>query len=93
MNGICKKANQKLHVFGRLRPYLGNDKSKLLLNVVALSNFSYCLLIRLFSSKTANNEIYRTHKRALKILYRDYESKFKELLERDNTKTTNTKNL
>ena len=94
VHGIYKKANQTLHAFGRLRPYLGNYKLKLLLSAVILSNFSYCLLIWLFYSKTANNEINRTHKRALRILYRDYKSTFEELLERDNTKkTTHTKNL
>ena len=46
-----------------------------------------------FCSKTASNDINRTHKRALRILYRDYESSFEELLERDKTKTTHTKNL
>ena len=93
VQSICKKANQKLYAFGRLRPYLGSDKSKLLLNAVVLSNFSYCPLIWLFCSKTANNDINRTHKRALRILYRDYESSFEELIERDNTKTIHTKNL
>ena len=44
-------------------------------------------------STTANNDINRTHKRTLRILYRDYESTFEEHLERDNTKTTHTKNL
>ena len=76
VHGICKKANQKLHAFCRLRSYLGSDKSKLLLKAEVLSNFSYCPLIWLFCSKTANNEINRTHKRALRILYRDYESCF-----------------
>ena len=90
---LCKKANQKLHAFGRLRPYLGSDKSKLLLNAVVLSHFSYCPLIWLLCSKTANNDINRTHKRALRILYRDNGSTFEELLERDNTKTTHTKGL
>ena len=93
VQSICKKANKKLYAFGRLRPYLGSDKSKLLLNAVVLSNFSYCPLIWLFCSKIANNDINRTHKRALRILYRDYESSFEELLERDNTKTIHTKNL
>ena len=37
--------------------------------------------------------INRTHKCALKILCRDYESKFEELLDRDKTKTAHTKNL
>ena len=50
-------------------------------------------MIWLFYSKTVNNEINRTHKRALKILCKDYESTFEELLERDNTKPTHTKNL
>ena len=50
-------------------------------------------LIWLFCCKTANNEINRTHKHALMILYRDYESKFEELLQRDNTKTAHNKNL
>ena len=34
-----------------------------------------------------------TIKHALRILYRDYESTFDEFLERDNTKTTHSKNL
>ena len=41
----------------------------------------------------ANNDVDRTHRRSLKILYSDYESKFETLLERVNTKTTHTKNL
>ena len=60
---------------------------------VQVSNFSYCPLIWLFCSKTTNNDTNRTHKRVLRILYRDYESTYEELLERDNTKTTHTKNL
>ena len=91
--GICKKVNQKLHEFNRLSPYLGDNKSKLLLNAVIMSNFSYCPLIWLFCSKAASNEISRTHKRALRTLYRDYESNFEELLDRDDTKTIHTKNL
>ena len=90
---ICKKVNQKLYAFGRLRPFLGEQKSKLLLNSVVMSNFSYCPLIWLFCSKAANNEINRTHKRALRTLYRDYESTFEELLDRGDTKTTHKKNL
>ena len=39
------------------------------------------------------NEINRTHKRALRTLYRDYESTFEELLDRGDTKTTHKKNL
>ena len=68
VRGMCKKANQKIQAFGRLRQYIGKDRSKLLLNVVVLSNFSHCPLIWLFCIKTANNEINRSHKRALRTL-------------------------
>ena len=39
-------------LFASLRPYLGIDKSKLLLLAVVLSDFSHCPLIWLFCSKT-----------------------------------------
>ncbi len=85
--------NQKVHAFGRLRPYLGEQKSKLLLNSVVLSNFTYCPLIWLFCSKVANTAINKTNKRALRTLYEHYESTFQELLNRGETNTTHTKNL
>ena len=40
---ICKKVNQKLYAFGRLRPYLGEKKSKLLLNSVVCRIFPIAL--------------------------------------------------
>ena len=54
---LCRKVNQKVHAFGRLRPFIGEQKAKLLLNSVVMSNFLYCPLIWLFCSKGANNEI------------------------------------
>ena len=90
---ICKTTNHKVYAFGTLRPHLGSEKSMLLLNAVVLSNCSYCPLIWLFCNKTAYNDINRTHKRAMRILYRDYELTIEELPDSDNTKTTHTKNL
>ena len=58
-----------------------------------MSNFSYCPLIWLFCSKRGNNEINRTHKRALRILYGDYESTFEELLGKDKPMTIHRKSL
>ena len=52
----------------------------LICNAIILSNFNYCPLIWLFSTKAANNEINCTHKRTLKILFKDYDSSFDELL-------------
>ena len=90
---LYRKFNQKVHAFGRLRPFLGEEKAKLLFNSVIMSNFSYCPLIWLFCSKGTNNDINRTHKRAARALYGDYESTFEELLDKDKSVTIHKKNL
>ena len=58
-----------------------------------MSNFNYCPLIWLFFNKGANKEIDRTHKRALRILYKDYESSFETLLARSGSNSIHLKNL
>ena len=57
-----------------------------------MSNFSYRPLIWLFCTKGANNEINRTHKRALRVLYGDYKSTFEEFLDWDKPKTIHKNN-
>ena len=37
---LCRKVNQKVHTFGRLRPFLGEQKAKLLFSSLIMSNFS-----------------------------------------------------
>ena len=59
------------------------DKRKMLLRAFIESQFSYCPLIWMFHSRTLNNKINRLHVKALRIVYRDDESKSDELLETD----------
>ena len=40
----------------------------------------------MFHSRRLNNRIDHIHERALKIIYQDYNSSFKELLRKDKTK-------
>ena len=90
---LCRKVNQKVHAFGRLRPFLGEQKAKLLFNSVIMSNFLNRPLLWLFCSKGANNEANRTRKRALRALYGDYEFTFEKLLNKDKSMTIHKKNL
>ena len=90
---LCWKVNQKVHAFGKLRPFLGEQKAKLLFNPVIMSNCSYCPLIWLFCGKGANNEISRTHKLSLRALCGDYESTFEELLDKDKSMTIHRMSL
>ena len=71
-----------------------NEKQfRLLYNSFIMSQFNYCPLIWMFCGKVANNDLNRTHKRALRILLNDYTSTFNELLHRVNECTIHQKNL
>ena len=90
---LCQKINLKLCALSRIRLFLNREKAKALLTSIVMSNFSYGPLIWMFCSKAANKEIYRTNKRALRVLYEDYDSSFELLLEKDRSITVHQKNL
>ena len=79
---LCFIVNKKVIAFARLNNYISREQASTVCNAVILSSFNYCPLIWLFCNKGANKEIDRTHKRALRILYKDYESSFETLLAR-----------
>ena len=45
--------------------------------------FGYCPLVWMFHSRKLNNRINNIHERALRIVYRDYESTFQQLLQQN----------
>ena len=93
IQNLCSKVNRKINAFSRLNIYISRPRAILICNAVVLSNFNYCPLIWLFSTKAANNKINRTHKRALRILLKDYDSSFDELLEKSESVRIHDQNL
>ena len=55
--------------------------------------FGYCPLIWMFPSRTLNNRIDNIRKRALRLTYKDNQSLFKQLLEKDYSLTVHHKTL
>ena len=93
VKSLCTKTSRKVTAFSRVAKLLDFKKARLLYNAFIMSSLSYCPLIWMFCGKTANKEINRIHKRALRILFNDYEASFEELLQRNNEQTVHTKNL
>ena len=93
VKSLCAKTSRKVTAFSRVAKLLDFKKARLLYNAFILSSLSYCPLIWMFCGKTSNREINRIHKRALRILFNDYEASFEELLQRNNEQTVHTKNL
>ena len=90
---ICAKANRKLSVLLRLSKYLCLDKRRTLFKSFIEAQLKYCPLIWMFCSRSSNKKINRLHERTLRIVYDNYSSSFKTLLDRDSSFTIHHKNI
>ena len=81
VSNLCKKGNQKLHALVRISKYLNLDKLKILMRAFINSQFKYCPLIWMFHNRRLNNKINKLHERALRLVYKNDDCTFQELLE------------
>ena len=94
---ICSKANEKLSVLYRLsrcklRLYKIFQQQRTLFKSLFEAQFKYYPLIWVFCTRSANNKMKKLHKRALRIVYDDYNSKFGELSTKDSSFTIHHQN-
>ena len=63
------------------------------MNAFITSQFGYCPLVWMFHSREMNNRINRIHERSLRIVYKNKQSTFQELLDRDKYVTVHHSNI
>ena len=68
-------------------------KRKFLLKTFIESQFSYCPLIWMFHNKKLNRKINHIHERALRLVYDDYTSSFKDLIQKDGSVSVHHQNI
>ena len=90
---LLKKGNQMLHALMRISKFLNEDKLKLIMNTFIESQFNYCPLIWMFHSRVLNNKINRLHERALRLVFKDDNLTFQQLLEKSGSMTIHDRNL
>ena len=93
LDGVIKKASNKINALSRVTPFMNLSKKKMLMNSFFKSQFSYCPLVWMCHSRTINNKINHLHERCLRVIYNDKISSFKELLERDGSVPIHNRNL
>ena len=72
----------------------GHKKRRVLMKAFIKSQFSYCLLVWMFHSRTLNNRINKIHERALRLVYKNETFlSFDDLLKRDRSVSIHQKNL
>ena len=93
ITNLLKKGNQKLHALMRISKFLSEDKLKLIMKTFIESQFNYCPLLWMCHSRTLNQKINKLHERALRVVYKDSNLTFQQLLEKDNSFTIHDRNL
>ena len=69
------------------------NKRRILMKSYIFSQLNYCPLVWMCHSGVLNKKINRIQERALRIVYRDYKSSFKELLQKDKSMTIHQRNV
>ena len=90
---ITSRNFAKLYALARISPYMDPNKLRILMRSFITSQFQYCPLVWMFHNRQLNQKINKIHERALRITYKDTESTFSDLLQRDCAVTIHTKNL
>ena len=93
ITSLSKKATQKLHALARIVKYMDLPKRKALMKAFITSQVRHCSSIWMLHSRTLNKRINNIHERALRLTYKDKQSPYKELLEKDHSVTVHHKNL
>ena len=93
VSNICKKASLKLHALARISNLMDKNKLRNLMKAFIESQFAYCPLVWMFHSRALNNKINNIHERALRLVYKDNELSFQELLEMDKSFSIHERNL
>ena len=93
ISNLCNKGNLKLHALARISKYLNESKLKLIMKTFIQSQFNYCPLVWMFHNRTLNQKINKLHERALRIIYKNDNLTFQELLDKDGSVTIHQRNL
>ena len=93
IKNLRKKAGKNLNALGRQCNILPFHKRRILMNSFFNSQFSYCPLVWMFSSRELNSRINNLQYRTLRLIYRDSISTYEELLSQDGSITSHQKNI
>ena len=80
IENLCSTASNRLRALARIRKFISFEQAKRLSEAYIMSTFTYCPLIWMYCSKTANNLINKIHKRSLRVIYEMEDANFEDLL-------------
>ena len=79
---LCIKATRQLRAISRISKYLDEACKLNLFHAFIMSNLNYCSTVWHFCNSGDSMKLEKIQKRALRIIYNDYESNYNDLLEK-----------
>ena len=93
ITSLVKEGNQKLYALMRISKYLTKDKLRLIKKTFIESQFNYCPLLWMCHSRELNRKKNKLHERTLRVVYKNNDLTFEELLKMDDSFTIHERNL
>ena len=93
INLILKEGKKKLYALMRVSKYITQEKLRLLIAAFIESLFNYCPLVWMCHNRTLNKKINKLHERALRLVYKDKNLSFQQLLDKDKSFSVHERNL
>ena len=93
IENLCSTASNRLQALARIWKFISFEQAKRLSEAYIMSTFTYCPLIWMYCSKTANNLINKIHKHSLRVIYEMEDANFEDLLIEDSSWTIHENNI
>ena len=88
---LGKKASNKLNTISRIQKFMGFKGEKNFLNSFVYSNFNYCPCVAFLFIKISNKDREKMQERTLRILYNNFSSDYKSILNKSGKSTMEIK--
>ena len=79
IENLCSTESNRFRALARIRKFLSFEQAKRPTKAYIISTFTYCPLIWMFCSKTANTFINKIHKRSLRVIHEMQDVNFEDL--------------
>ena len=93
IENVYSTASNRLRGLARIRKFITFEEAKGLSEAYIMSTFTYCPLIWMYCSKTANNLINKIHKHSLRVIYEMEDANFEDLLIKDSSWNIHENNI
>ena len=78
---ICSRASRQINAMNRVSKFLSKECKTKLYNAFILSNFLYCSIVCHFCSSYCSYKMEKIQKRALRVVFNDYQASYQDLLD------------